>query len=285
MDIEIVKSSSEQLVFGLKNVDVSYANALRRIMLAEVPSMAIEYVNIEENDSPMHDEILAHRLGLIPILADPNDYEPCSGRGSLAPGKNCIELVLDFTARNDSVKSDGCVHVLTKHFRAVQHNVDGEPISPPGDDDGNFMIHQDIVIMKLKPGQRLKLRCFAVIGMGADHIKWSPVSTAAYRASPLVSIEEPVTGKDADAIASLCPKKVYDVEDGDLIVTDMGACSMCRECVRDARGKDKIKLGRVDQSFDFSVETVGAIAPQEILKRAVKVIRDKAVVVRGSLQM
>jgi len=56
---------------SLIGVDVSIANALRRILLAEVPTVAIESVWISVNHSIVQDEVLAHRLGLIPIKADP----------------------------------------------------------------------------------------------------------------------------------------------------------------------------------------------------------------------
>ena len=55
-------------------VDASIANALRRVLLAEVPSMAIEKVFINNNTSIIQDEVLAHRLGLVPIKADPRGF-------------------------------------------------------------------------------------------------------------------------------------------------------------------------------------------------------------------
>lgn len=55
-------------------VDASIANAFRRILIAEVPTMAIETVYIFQNTSVIQDEVLAHRLGLIPIKADPGKF-------------------------------------------------------------------------------------------------------------------------------------------------------------------------------------------------------------------
>lgn len=73
--ITIQKSNEELLVFDFIGPDASIANALRRILIAEVPTMAIEKVFIENNTSVMQDEVLSHRLGLIPIKADPKKFE------------------------------------------------------------------------------------------------------------------------------------------------------------------------------------------------------------------
>lgn len=64
------RPSPNELVFEMINVDASFVNALRRLLLAEVPTVAIESVYMWKNSSLLHDEILSHRLGLIPIMAD-----------------------------------------------------------------------------------------------------------------------------------------------------------------------------------------------------------------------
>jgi DNA-directed RNA polymerases I and III subunit RPAC1 len=60
--------------FDLVGVDASIANAFRRILIAEVPTMAIETVYVFQNTSVIQDEVLSHRLGLIPIKADPAKF-------------------------------------------------------------------------------------------------------------------------------------------------------------------------------------------------------------------
>ena len=67
------------MVFEIIGIDVSLANALRRIMIAEVPTVAIEHVYMWNNTSIMHDEVLAHRIGLVPIHADPRMFECFEG--------------------------------------------------------------------------------------------------------------------------------------------------------------------------------------------------------------
>jgi DNA-directed RNA polymerase I and III subunit RPAC1 len=71
LQLNILSRPSEtELVFELIHVDVSFANALRRILLAEVPTVAMEHVYIWNNSSLIHDEVLAHRFGLIPLQVD-----------------------------------------------------------------------------------------------------------------------------------------------------------------------------------------------------------------------
>jgi DNA-directed RNA polymerase I and III subunit RPAC1 len=71
----VISQTELDMEFDLIGVDASVANALRRLMIAEVPTMAIENVYMYNNTSVMHDEILSHRLGLIPILADAREFE------------------------------------------------------------------------------------------------------------------------------------------------------------------------------------------------------------------
>ena len=66
--------------FDLIGVDASLANAFRRILLAEIPTMAIEKVYVYNNTSVIQDEVLAHRLGLIPLKANPNQFKMKSNR-------------------------------------------------------------------------------------------------------------------------------------------------------------------------------------------------------------
>jgi DNA-directed RNA polymerase II subunit RPB3 len=65
--IEILQIAPQYIQFILSETDTSMANALRRIMIAEVPTLAIDLVEYAENSSVLNDEYIAHRLGLIPI--------------------------------------------------------------------------------------------------------------------------------------------------------------------------------------------------------------------------
>ena len=86
MKIELVEKSDNKIVFTLKDVTAGYANTLRRLMIGEVPTMAIDDVTIAKNDSVLYDEIIAHRLGLVVLKTDLSSYNmmsvcKCKGAG------------------------------------------------------------------------------------------------------------------------------------------------------------------------------------------------------------
>lgn len=81
LKVEIQELNELEMEFDLVGVDASIANAFRRILIAEVPTMAIETVFVFNNTSVIQDEVLAHRLGLIPIKADPGRFGWQSGTG------------------------------------------------------------------------------------------------------------------------------------------------------------------------------------------------------------
>ena len=66
----------DSLVFEMIGCDVSFANALRRILIAEVPTVALETVYMWNNTSLIHDEVLSHRLGLVPLKVDHRLFDP-----------------------------------------------------------------------------------------------------------------------------------------------------------------------------------------------------------------
>ena len=116
---------------------LSFSSALRRIMISEVPTYAIENVYIYENTSSMYDELLAHRLGLIPIKGKP-------------------------------VSSDEVIiFSLIKEGPCVVYSGDLES------EEGEVAFN-NIPIVKLKEGQKLELECEALVGVGKIHAKWQP---------------------------------------------------------------------------------------------------------------
>eukprot|EP00924_Labyrinthula_sp_SR-Ha-C_P001612 augustus_masked-scaffold_18-processed-gene-3.15-mRNA-1 protein AED:0.35 eAED:0.35 QI:0/-1/0/1/-1/1/1/0/301 len=265
IEIEIKKISEDAFVFDLINADPSIANALRRIMLAEVESVAIENILLYMNKSVIHDEILCHRIGLIPIKLDPKVVK------ALPP--DLQEVKFRLKVKNETRENK---RVYSKDFEYIKNEKQIEIL-------GEFpsVLHDDILINILAPGDELELEAICAISCGADHAKFSPVATAGYRAAPVIEVLD----KDLKHLVKDCPSKVFDIEDGKVAVKNERGCTFCRECLRKEKygGNEPVSLMRNERHFIFTVESVGVLPPVEIFRRAIKILRDKCVVAKESL--
>ena len=159
--IDILQKEEERIVIKFSNVPRQYINAIRRLSISEVPTLAMDDVVILENSSVMHDEAIAHRLGLIPLRTDLDRFvmpHDCDCKSTLGCSKCRVLLVLDYEA-NEKTK------VVTS----------GELLS---EDELVKPVSNDIPIVVLAPSQKLKFEAYARLGVGKDHAKWQPTSAA-----------------------------------------------------------------------------------------------------------
>ena len=157
--LEVVSKTNERIVLRFNNVPRQYINAIRRISISEVPTLAIDDVVMMENSSVMHDEAIAHRLGLIPLRTDLKRFvlpQDCDCNNSLGCSKCRVLLVLDSEA-NDKTK------VVTS----------GELVS---EDEVITPVSRDVPIITLAPSQKLKFEAYARLGLGSNHAKWQPTT-------------------------------------------------------------------------------------------------------------
>lgn len=246
MKLKLINQSKEKLSFLVEGIDASFANALRRCAIEEVPVMAIEDVEFRKNFSVLYDEILAHRLGLLVLSTDLKSYDlpekcKCKGEGC----QNCqLKLVLDAVA-----KKDRCVYAS----EIKSKDPDVKPV------------HPNTLIVKLLKGQRLELEATAILGRGKNHVKWSP-GLVYYKYKPVIKIIK--NPKDAENIAKICPQNVFEVKEGKLEINkdNLLNCHLCEACVEESRGA--IKLEENPEGFVFYVESWGQLKPKEIIVQA-----------------
>lgn len=159
--VKVIEESVNSVTLQLEGIDRSYANAVRRFCISEVPSMAIDDVVILENSSVLYDEILAHRLGMIPIKTDLGRYnlpEDCDCGNPLGCHKCRVLFVLDAKGKDKvSIVYSGD---LVSEDREVR------PVS------------ESIPLVKLVQGQSVKLEAYARLGKGKEHAKWQPCTVA-----------------------------------------------------------------------------------------------------------
>lgn len=285
LTLAVTGRSDEVLTFDMVGVDASIANALRRIMISEVPTMAFETVFISNNTSIIQDEVLSHRLGLIPIVADPELF---ADKAKGAQASEADTLVFKLKTRCTKSKGTGEVKFGSVYSRdLVWEPLEGQAerfeASPPRP------VHPDILIARLRPGQEIDIELHAVRGIGQDHAKFSPVGTASYRLLPEVTLTKPVYDGKADKLALLMPG-VFDVEPeaggGGRRVASVARpreCTMSRNYAKDAVLAESITVGRVPDHFLFTVESIGSITASEIFLRSVEILKEKAETVLAAL--
>lgn len=242
--------------FLLENASPALANSIRRAIISDVPVLAIDEVAIIENSSVMFDEILAHRLGLVPLKVDAATYEAllnCYEEGKV--DECVVGFSLEVEAeRSMTVYSGHLKLYMSPELLKVLPTVDIKPVS------------ELIPIVKLVKGQRVILEAYAKMGVGRDHAKWQPVSVSAYKNKPRITILR--NGDEALKCAESCPRGVLAVENGKLVVRNEWECNLCRSC--EEACPDVISVGWDDTTFLFRVEGVGMIPVRLALRVALQ---------------
>uniref|UniRef100_A0A3B4ADQ6 DNA-directed RNA polymerases I and III subunit RPAC1 n=1 Tax=Periophthalmus magnuspinnatus TaxID=409849 RepID=A0A3B4ADQ6_9GOBI len=169
--INVVQLKENSMEFDMVGVDPAIANAFRRILLAEVPTMAIEKVFIYNNTSIVQDEVLAHRLGLIPIRADPRLFEYRNSAAEEGSEIDTIQLQLKVKcSRNPRASKDSSdPRELYLHHMVYSRDLKWMPIGNQADVFADAFIgpvHDDILIAQLRPGQELDIVMHCVKGIG-----------------------------------------------------------------------------------------------------------------------
>jgi len=259
LELSMIKQEDNVLRFMVSSINPAFANALRRTMIAEVPTMAIDDVIIIENTSVIFDEFLAHRFGLIPLTTDLDAYilpEECDCKSELG----CNRCRASFTVEVEAVDETTTVY-----------SGDLKPENP-----AIRPVNDKIPIAKLAPTQKLKLEAYARLGRGQEHAKWQPVSACTYKFLPTISIDMNKCDGCGDCI-KYCPRCILEMKNNKLVVKDVNECTLCSECIKHCAKKAcPIDVGWSEKDFIFYMESTGALPPTKIVEQAAKQIGEKA---------
>ncbi|KAL1915559.1 uncharacterized protein VTP21DRAFT_6683 [Calcarisporiella thermophila] len=290
--VTVNRLTETEMEFDLIGIDASIANAFRRILIAEVPTMAIEHVYVLNNTSVIQDEVLSHRLGLIPIKADPSEFEfktPDEPPTDLNTIVFKLSIKCQRNPKADANEEDPAKkyinsNVLSKHLTweakgDQETKFKASPIGP---------VMDDILIAKLRPGQEIDMVLHCEKGLGREHAKWSPVATASYRLLPEIIIKRPITGDLADKFARCFPEGVVEVvmENGvrTAKVVNPRKDTVSREVLRHKEFEGLVKLTRVRDHFIFNIESTGIIPPADLFRQSVQVLMEKCRRVQQAIQ-
>ncbi len=251
MELRINLLTEEDMELRLEGIDPALANSLRRAILREVPVMAVDELEVKYNDSTLHDEIIAHRLAMLPLRTPLKGYslrEECR-----CGGKGCTECTVTL-----SLQKEGPCLVTSGDLRSSDEEV--VPVSAT------------VPIVKLEKGQRLELTAFARLGRGKEHAKWQ-AGIASYKYQPIVRVD---TGKcdGCGGCVEVCPPRILTPSDGKVAVREVERCIMCRACEKECRRK-AIAVSFDDSRFIFRVESYGSLPPEQLFLKAVEVLQEK----------
>jgi DNA-directed RNA polymerase subunit D len=258
MNVSLIQKSGNFLSFLIKGINFSFANTLRRIIITEVPSMTIDEAVIIENSSVLNDEILALRLGLIPLTTDLDSYnmpEECTCGSEL--GCNLCRTVLTLDVRAED---------KTRIVFSGEFIPEDNKITP---------VAKNIAIVKLAQGQKIRLEAYAKLGKGKTHAKWQPVSACTYRFMPEIKIDASICN-GCNKCVDVCPKKVFMKKENQPEIKSLIDCILCLDCVNVCpQDKKAIKVSWDETSFIFKIESTGCLPVERIVFKALKICEKK----------
>lgn len=282
--IVIIRDENYEMEFDLIGIHPFLANMLRRLIISEVPSMAIEKVHILNNTSVIQDEVLAQRLGLIPLKADPRLFEFKTDPEADGTEVDTLEFELKIkcTMNKDGNKDSARPDDMYKNNNVYSKHIKWSPLGNQGDlyeESKVGPIEDDILISKMRPGHELDMKLVAVKGIGKDHAKFSPVATAYYRLLPDIKLTREVEGEQAERLQKCFSAGVIELEQKGgkkvAVVKNARYDFSSRNVFRYDDLKDAVVMTKIEDHFIFTIESVGAMQPSDIFKESIMILKNK----------
>jgi DNA-directed RNA polymerase I and III subunit RPAC1 len=273
LKIDIIKMDKDDMILDISSLDLSFMNGIRRILLSEVTTVCIDKVFFYKNSSVLNDEILSHRLGLLPLFITSHLFGHLSD--SIDNFNKKIIFELDIQHPVNKFKK---ISVYSRFLKLKIYGIHFSWLK-------NFIlkpVFKDILIAKLNPGQQIKCECHCKIGYGEKHAKFSPVGTAFYRIFPRIKLVEEIFERRAIELAKKCPVNVFEIEEifmgiiKRLYVSKPEFCTLCRECIKlETKEKTNVRLGRIREKTTFIIESTGVFSPERLFHRAICLLTGK----------
>jgi DNA-directed RNA polymerase subunit L len=254
----IEKLDNDTIKFDIDGCNTSFVNAIRRTILSEVETVSFNIDDYENSDlkvlkntSSLHNEFLLHRLGLIPVnIEDVDNFNPDNYKFVLKKQNNTNKLI----------------NVTTNDFKVtnLESSVEEDVLTffPP-----NEITKDNILIITLKnnptgDGEEVHIEGKCSKGSGKENSRFSPVSNVVFinkcdKVKSQAVFEEHISKLDEtpspDELKKLA--KRFDIEESN------------RYFYVDENGDPN--------RFEFTIESIGVIPPDQIFKRAVKLLVHK----------
>ncbi len=251
MKLKFIEDEENYIKVLIEDTTPDFVNAIRRTLMADLPKLAIENVTIYDNTSALFDEIIAHRLAMIPLPTDLDVLVPrseCSCGGEGCP--NCVV--------HSTLSKEGECTVYSGDLKAE------EPSWAVKD--------EKIPIVRLLKDQRIILEAEAELGTGKEHAKWQAVSGAGYSYYPEIEITDECDG--CMECVKACPRGILASKRGKVVVKNIEECNLCKSC-SEVCGKNAIKVSGNPNKIIFQFETDGSLTARRALVETLKILYKK----------
>ncbi len=235
------------LSFQASGCDEAFINTVRRLVIEEVPTLAIEDLEIKENSSALYDEMLGLRLGLCPIKTDLKSYR--------------------LPANEDEVEERAASCTLQMALKASKKGYVYAENAASKDPKCKF-VFPNMPLTKLSSKQKVDLVMFAVMGQGKDHIKWSP-GLAWFKNTASLTVKN-----DKDLVEKFLSKYPAQIIEKGQISKDKIEKLGLWDAV-DGVCDDLVKVDYAKDVFDFNLESWGQLTCNEILDEASNILIQK----------
>ena len=276
MDIETIEMAERKAKFILKNSTPAMANALRRTLLSDIPKMAIDDVEFSlgmmsdesekeyECTTPLFDEIIAHRLGMIPVPTDLDLF--CFKDECSCGGEGCPNCTINY--------------ILNKTGPCTVLSGDLMPLGGP-----ELKVKDEFIpIVELTDNQAVLIYATAVMGTARKHVKWQVCNGVGYSYMPVINVINDEITDDVQKALDKYPNDVFAVEGGELVVKDVINSSKCIDLIEELVHLGAVEAHPDDKNFLFKFETDGSLTAQQALDKAVEILAAEALEFKSQVE-